>query len=276
MVWRMTLANTHNLHEIFDYLNAKYFNNRIQAEIRWTNFHQVSRWGFYKFRERLIQINQILNQDWVPRECVETVVFHEMCHQAYPPRLDSSGRREIHHEEFKAGELRYPNIMYWKKWRNKLQREKFNKQVGRGEDQFAENFTRFAKSFGLDPSDLGKSFNPPKRPSTVFTIIGLDPRRPKYPIRVKTQRGKVYVTTVRDIMDGLKRPASDSASSSKLPTRKVQERFSEPTSSSDSKDKQWALKILNKKRGRGRPSKEDSDNLKLAKKMLGMRRKRTR
>lgn len=195
-----TKVGTHNLQEIFNFLNQKYFNGRIVATLRWTNFHGKSRWGYYKERQKLIKINKILNQNWVPKEVVESVVFHEMCHQAYPPRIGPTGKREIHHAEFLSGEARYPNVSYWKEWRNKLQREQFNEQLGNSEDQLAENFKRYANQYGLKSSDLGRSY---QRNRTVFTIIGFDPNRPKYPIRVRTNRGKVYITRVEDVKRGL-------------------------------------------------------------------------
>jgi hypothetical protein len=56
-------------------------------------------------------------------------------------------------------------------------------------DTAGEDFKRYASRYGLQATDLGRSFT--QRRST-FTIVGLVPSRPKYPILVENQNGKRY------------------------------------------------------------------------------------
>jgi hypothetical protein len=61
-----------------------------------------------------------------------------------------------------------------------------------GEVQSKEHvaFKRYADRYGLQASDLGRSFEYDGR---HYTIIGLNTRAPKRPIQTKTRSGKVYV-----------------------------------------------------------------------------------
>jgi hypothetical protein len=56
-------------------------------------------------------------------------------------------------------------------------------------DTAGEDFKRHASRYGLKPTDLGRTF---RQRRSVFTIIGLVPSRPKYPITVENQNGKRY------------------------------------------------------------------------------------
>ncbi len=53
----------------------------------------------------------------------------------------------------------------------------------------SQDFTRLAKVYGLSPEDLGRTF---KTGGKSFTIVGLNSKRPKYPINAKSADGKTY------------------------------------------------------------------------------------
>lgn len=106
----------HDLHALYDALNARYFEPAIAAAIAWgapgksvrarhaRGAGRSIRFGAY-FRERnLIRIHPALDAEWVPRFFVESVVFHEMLHVAVPIERRADGRRSIHSPEFKSRE----------------------------------------------------------------------------------------------------------------------------------------------------------------------------
>lgn len=56
-----------------------------------------------------------------------------------------------------------------------------------GETQEARDFTRFAGQLGMDPEWLGKAF---RIRQTTYTVVGLSPGRPAYPVSAVTQNGR--------------------------------------------------------------------------------------
>ena len=64
----------------------------------------------------------------------------------------------------------------------------------------AADFRKQAALYGLQASDLGRTFR--QRRST-FTIIGCKPRSYKYPILCRNQNGKVYKFPVDQVKRGL-------------------------------------------------------------------------
>lgn len=112
----------YNLREIFDKLNAKYFRNRIKDyRIMWGRrraelpTNEVV-FGCIQEEDRVIRVNPLLDQGFVPRWFIEYVVYHEMCHIVVADRYDSSGRRIIHHEGFYDRERRFHWFKRAKKW----------------------------------------------------------------------------------------------------------------------------------------------------------------
>lgn len=98
----------HDLQNIFDTLNAKYFNGRINARITWGprtkgRRRQSMRMGSYSLEEQLIRIHRSLDRAMVPRYFVEWVVYHEMLHQVHGVQI-VNGRRCYHSPEFEQDE----------------------------------------------------------------------------------------------------------------------------------------------------------------------------
>lgn len=103
--------NGFDLQEMFDHLNAQYFENKIQAGVGWgrdskkTN-RSAFRFGSYDRAKKLIRIHPRLNQEFVPFPVVELTVYHEMCHQ-WAPSVKRNGVWRDHHPEFKKKEKEY-------------------------------------------------------------------------------------------------------------------------------------------------------------------------
>ena len=108
----LTAGEHHDLREIFDELNARYFDNRIDAAITWgprsgrPRRRNSIKMGSYSVEDRLIRIHRSLDRAFVPRFFVAWIVFHEMLHQVHDIRV-KNGRREFHSKEFLAAEASF-------------------------------------------------------------------------------------------------------------------------------------------------------------------------
>jgi hypothetical protein len=113
-------VNERDLDKIFERLNQEYFNNRIQATIRWgrdVKSHNKSgfRYGSYDEGKKLIRIHPRLKQDFVPQCVLELTVYHEMCHQ-FAPSYKKNGIWQSHHAEFKKKEREFINFKDARNW----------------------------------------------------------------------------------------------------------------------------------------------------------------
>ena len=116
-----TAGEHHDLRSIFDELNARYFESKIEAVITWgANTGRPRRrnsikMGSYSVEDRLIRIHRSLDREFVPRFFVAWIVFHEMLHQVHDIRV-KNGRREFHSKEFLADEAMYEHFDQAKNW----------------------------------------------------------------------------------------------------------------------------------------------------------------
>lgn len=116
-----TAGEHHDLHAIFDELNARYFDNRIDAAITWgarsgrPRRRNSIKMGSYSVEDRLIRIHRSLDRELVPRFFVAWIVFHEMLHQVHDIRV-KNGRREFHSKEFLADEASFELYNEAKLW----------------------------------------------------------------------------------------------------------------------------------------------------------------
>lgn len=70
------------------------------------------------------------------------------------------------------------------------------------EPQGAADFRRLADVFGLKPEDLGRTF---RSGGQTFTVVGLAPRKSKYPILATNAAGKTYKFTADGVAAYLRR-----------------------------------------------------------------------
>ena len=106
----------HDLQDLFDELNACYFDGRIGARITWGPRTRRRRGrgsiklGSYSVEEALIRIHPVLDAVDVPRFFVSWIVYHEMLHEVHDmPIVD--GRRIYHTPEFRRAEARYEHYV---------------------------------------------------------------------------------------------------------------------------------------------------------------------
>ncbi len=114
-------GRVHDLADIYGELNAHHFRNQIRACIGWGRRSPGGRrrsikMGVYFHDHKVIRIHPALDDERVPRHFVEMVVFHEMLHQIFPPRIDDEGRRYVHGPEFRAAERRFPGYDRARAW----------------------------------------------------------------------------------------------------------------------------------------------------------------
>ncbi len=112
----------HDLQEIYDVLNRRYFGGGIHAKISWgkelsgpPRHHRSVKMGTYSLEERIIRIHKSLDREFVPRYFLESVIFHEMLHQRVGVTV-VNGRNQYHTEEFLEWERRYEHRLRAKTW----------------------------------------------------------------------------------------------------------------------------------------------------------------
>jgi hypothetical protein len=116
-----TAGEQHDLRDIYDELNARYFRGKIDAAITWgqrtgrPRRRNSIKMGSYSVEDRLIRIHRSLDRAFVPRFFVAWIVFHEMLHQVHDIRV-KNGRREFHSKEFMADEAMYEHFDQAKSW----------------------------------------------------------------------------------------------------------------------------------------------------------------
>ena len=112
-----------DLRKMFDRLNARYFRNRLRDyEVKWgrRRRHRPKEYfifGTIQEEDRVIRINQQLDQPFVPRWFLNYILFHEMLHSVVPDeKIGRSGRRRVHTEEFNRRERQFRGYRRARRW----------------------------------------------------------------------------------------------------------------------------------------------------------------
>jgi len=119
-----TKGQFHDLWELFDELNDRYFSGVVTAAITWgTNCGRSSvrkrTLGSYSERSHTIRINPVLDRRSVPRYYVSFVVYHEMLHDVLGITRQGN-RRSVHPLEFRKREKLfhdYDKAVAWERGR---------------------------------------------------------------------------------------------------------------------------------------------------------------
>jgi len=100
----------HNLEEIFEELNARFFGGlMIRPRLGWSLKPSRTTLGHWDPAHQAIVISSFLDRPNTPRLAVEYVLYHEMLHLRYPT-LARGSRRQIHTREFRAAERQFPRL----------------------------------------------------------------------------------------------------------------------------------------------------------------------
>jgi len=111
----------HNLQELFEGLNATYFDGAIKARITWGPRSRRRRardsiqLGSYTMEDGLIRIHPVLDAKDVPRFFVEWIIYHEMLHEVHDMPV-VGGRRVYHTAEFLRAEARFEHHAKAVRW----------------------------------------------------------------------------------------------------------------------------------------------------------------
>jgi len=109
---RVRLAQTtrgdhFDLHRLFDDLNGKYFEGRLQRpHIGWSTRAWRRQFGCYDPGPNQILLNRRMDRPGVPQCAVEYVLYHEMLHVKHPTRR-SGCSMVSHSREFRQEEKRF-------------------------------------------------------------------------------------------------------------------------------------------------------------------------
>jgi len=111
-----------DLHAIFERLNERYFRGRLRGyKVMWgrRRRHRPKEYfifGTIQEEERVIRINPLLDQPFVPLWFLRYVLYHEMLHSVVPDETASGGRRRVHTEEFNRREREFPSYRRARRW----------------------------------------------------------------------------------------------------------------------------------------------------------------
>ena len=111
----------HQLQEIFDDLNRRFFKGQVKATITYARVPRAKKvrksikLGSYSSESRVIRIHPALDQAWVPDYFIQWIVFHEMLHHLVPV-VTRNAKRCVHTPEFTAREKRFPFYDKARRW----------------------------------------------------------------------------------------------------------------------------------------------------------------
>jgi SprT-like family len=111
-----------DLRAIFERLNQRYFRGRLRGyKVMWGRRRKHRPKNYFTFgtiqeEDRVIRINPLLDQPFVPLWFLQYVVYHEMLHSVVPDEVASRGRRRIHTDEFNRRERKFRSYERARRW----------------------------------------------------------------------------------------------------------------------------------------------------------------
>ncbi len=111
-----------DLRRIFDQLNGRYFRGRLRNyTVTWGRRRrhrprECFTFGTIQEEDRVIRINPLLDQNFVPLWFLRYVLYHEMLHSVVPEEASAGGRRRVHTEEFNRREQKFPGYRRARRW----------------------------------------------------------------------------------------------------------------------------------------------------------------
>ena len=117
-----TEGRFYDLRELFDTLNATYFDGRVSSTISWgrRGTRRVVRrriLGSFNSQTNMIRISTVLDRRNIPRFFIRYIIYHEMLHSIMKEE-NKNGRRLIHSPEFRHRERlfrEYQEAIVWEK-----------------------------------------------------------------------------------------------------------------------------------------------------------------
>lgn len=116
-----TVGEIHDLQDLYDELNERYFGGSIRATITWgqrcgkPRRRNSIKMGSYSVEDKLIRIHRSLDRPFVPRFFIGWIVYHEMLHQVHGAPV-VNGRRQFHTKAFLEDEAGYEHYTKARAW----------------------------------------------------------------------------------------------------------------------------------------------------------------
>ena len=105
-----TRGRLYDLSEIFDDLNARFFNGLLgKPTLTWSAHAARRMLGHYDAAHNTIVVSRVFDRPDTPRCAIEYLLYHEMLHLKHPVRV-KAGRRCVHSREFQAEERLFPEL----------------------------------------------------------------------------------------------------------------------------------------------------------------------
>ena len=100
----------YNLEEVFESLNARFFNGLMgRPELTWSEHASKRSLGHYDAAHNTIVVSRVFDRPSSPRYAIEYLLYHEMLHLKHPVKMQGV-RRCVHSREFKAEERLFPQL----------------------------------------------------------------------------------------------------------------------------------------------------------------------
>jgi hypothetical protein len=117
-------GNVYDLDKMFDRLNRKYFDGRMEKPtLTWSQRRTRRILGHHDAAHETVVISKTLDGRDVPEWFVEYILYHEMLHIKHPARL-INGRRYYHTNAFRAEEQRFPYYRDAQEWLDHIARQR--------------------------------------------------------------------------------------------------------------------------------------------------------
>jgi hypothetical protein len=111
-----------DLQRMFDQLNRRYFGGKLRGyEVKWGRRRKHRPKDYFVFgtiqeEDRVIRINPLLDQAFVPSWFLRYILYHEMLHSVVPDEVLNDGRRRVHTDEFNRRERRFHCYSRARRW----------------------------------------------------------------------------------------------------------------------------------------------------------------
>src|SRR5438270_13971355 len=111
-----------DLRENFDRLNRRFFGGRLRGyKVVWGRKRKRRPKEYFIFGtiqedDRVIRINPLLDQPFVPLWFLEYILYHEMLHAVVPDKVRGNGRRCVHTNEFNRREREFRFYKRARRW----------------------------------------------------------------------------------------------------------------------------------------------------------------
>jgi hypothetical protein len=111
-----------DLRAIFDRLNGRHFRGRLRGyKVIWGRRRKHRPKEYFVFGtiqedDRVIRINPLLDQPFVPLWFLQYVLYHEMLHSVIPDEPGNAGKRCVHTDQFNRREREFPGYRRARRW----------------------------------------------------------------------------------------------------------------------------------------------------------------